>query len=106
MIATTFAATGVCALLLAVDGGTTSDGAAAAEWIAPAADTAPEASAESSSPAPLPVPKPRYETVVTAPMPADRAPREDPVAAATVVFPDDSPRAFDDLGDLLAEVPG
>jgi iron complex outermembrane receptor protein len=47
-----------------------------------------------------------YQSVVTAPPRTDRAPREDPVAAASVVFPDDSPRALDDLGDLLAEVPG
>jgi outer membrane receptor protein involved in Fe transport len=51
--------------------------------------------------------RPKYETTIIAPpVVAARAPREDQVAAATVVFPDDSPRAFDDLGDLLAEVPG
>jgi iron complex outermembrane receptor protein len=34
------------------------------------------------------------------------APREDRAAAASVVRPDDSPRAYDDLGTLLVEVPG
>jgi iron complex outermembrane receptor protein len=43
---------------------------------------------------------------VTAPPPPDRAPRADAFAAASVVFPAESPRAFDDLGDLLLEVPG
>jgi outer membrane receptor protein involved in Fe transport len=46
------------------------------------------------------------ETVVTAPLPPARAPREDQAAAATVVLPGDSPRARDDLGQLMAEVPG
>jgi iron complex outermembrane receptor protein len=44
-------------------------------------------------------------TVVTAPV-VVAAPRADPIAASSVVFPQDSPRAFDDLGDLLVEVPG
>jgi outer membrane cobalamin receptor len=47
-----------------------------------------------------------YETVVVAPPPVIEAPRADSIAAASVVFPSDSPRAFDDLGDLLVEVPG
>ena len=51
-------------------------------------------------------PPPAFETVVTAhPAPA-AAPREDLTAAASVVVPDASPRAFDDLGGLLLEVPG
>ena len=49
---------------------------------------------------------PAYVTVVNAPAPASVAPRADPIAAASVIFPQDSPRAFDDLGDLLVEVPG
>lgn len=54
-------------------------------------------------PAPL-APAPAFETVVTAPAPLE--PREDRAAAASVVFPAESPRAHDDLGDLLGEVPG
>ncbi len=49
---------------------------------------------------------PAYQTVVTARAPPAAAPRADSIAAASVVFPADSPRAFDDLGDLLVEVPG
>jgi iron complex outermembrane receptor protein len=44
--------------------------------------------------------------VVAPPSAPSRAPREDRTAAASVVVPDESPRAFDDLGDLLTEVPG
>jgi outer membrane cobalamin receptor len=74
----------------------------------PAVPPPPPSPPPSASPSPSPpvARPPRYETVVTGPARPERAPREDPVAAATVVFPDDSPRAFDDLGDLLAEVPG
>src|SRR5262245_59395898 len=43
------------------------------------------------------------ETVVTAPPLPAHAPREDQAAAASVVLPDDSPRARDDLGTLLSE---
>jgi outer membrane receptor protein involved in Fe transport len=46
------------------------------------------------------------ETVVTAPPPPPHAPREDQAAAATVVIPGESPRAYDDLGQLVLEVPG
>jgi iron complex outermembrane receptor protein len=46
------------------------------------------------------------ETVVrTAPQPAAQ-PRADQSAAASVVAPGDSPRAYDDLGSLLLEIPG
>jgi iron complex outermembrane receptor protein len=49
---------------------------------------------------------PALETVVTArPEPAF-VPREDRAATASVVIPDDSPRAIDDVGSLLLEVPG
>ncbi|MDB4982817.1 MAG: TonB-dependent receptor, partial [Myxococcales bacterium] len=53
------------------------------------------------------VPAP-YETVVTAPtlVTAASAPREDRAASASVVVPADSPRAHDDLGSLMLEVPG
>jgi iron complex outermembrane receptor protein len=47
-----------------------------------------------------------YETVVTAPPPDPQLPREDHAAAASVVLPDASPRAYDDLGTLLLDVPG
>ena len=49
---------------------------------------------------------PHNETVVTAPALIATAPREDRSAAATVLVPRESPRAADDLGSLLLEVPG
>src|SRR5437899_2265243 len=55
---------------------------------------------------PAPAPPPISETVVTAPVPPAHAPREDQAAAASVVLPEESPRALDDVGTLLAEVPG
>jgi outer membrane cobalamin receptor len=48
----------------------------------------------------------RFQTVVTGPEPTPTAPREDRAAAASVVLPSESPRAYDDLGTLLLEVPG
>jgi outer membrane receptor protein involved in Fe transport len=45
------------------------------------------------------------ETVVRAPANAG-LPREDHAAAGSVVIPDDSPRAYDDVGSLMLEVPG
>jgi outer membrane receptor protein involved in Fe transport len=50
--------------------------------------------------------KPAFETTVTAPAAAPLAPREDPAAAASVVVPSESPRAYDDIGSLLLQVPG
>ena len=50
--------------------------------------------------------KPLYQTTVTAPTPMSTVPREDPAAAASVVLPSESPRAYDDLGSLLLQVPG
>ncbi len=50
--------------------------------------------------------KPLFQTTVTAPAAAPAAPREDRAAAASVVFPSESPRAYDDLGSLLRQVPG
>jgi iron complex outermembrane receptor protein len=77
-----------------------------------AAATAPDAGGAAAPapplpppPAPPPAPRP-YETVVRAPRAPARAAREDRVAASTVIVPDDSPHAFDDLGDLLEQVPG
>jgi iron complex outermembrane receptor protein len=67
---------------------------------------APPAIAAEPAPPPAPLPPPRNETVVTAPALAASAPREDRAAAATVVRPRESPRAADDLGTLLLEVPG
>jgi outer membrane receptor protein involved in Fe transport len=51
---------------------------------------------------------PRYETVVTSPtaVTAQISPREDRAASASVVLPAESPRAYDDLGALMLEVPG
>jgi iron complex outermembrane receptor protein len=52
-------------------------------------------------------PPPRtFETVVTAPSAPSATPRADRTASATVVLPGDSPRAYDDLGTLMLEVPG
>jgi iron complex outermembrane receptor protein len=52
-----------------------------------------------------PAPPRAYETVVV-PVPEAPAPREDRAASGSVVLPADSPRAYDDLGTLLMEVPG
>jgi vitamin B12 transporter len=46
------------------------------------------------------------ETVVTAHPSAPAAPRDDQASAASVVLPDESPTAYDDLGALMREVPG
>ena len=46
------------------------------------------------------------ETVVRAAPEPVAKPREDQAAAASVVVPDESPRAYDDLGSLLAQAPG
>jgi outer membrane receptor protein involved in Fe transport len=51
-------------------------------------------------------PPSRNTTTVTAPLVAPSAPREDSSAAASVILPSESPRAYDDLGTLLLEVPG
>ncbi len=53
-----------------------------------------------------PSPRPRDSTTVTAPLTAPATPREDTSAAASVVLPSESPRAYDNLGTLLLEVPG
>jgi outer membrane receptor protein involved in Fe transport len=53
-----------------------------------------------------PPPAHPYETVVTAPPPVAATPRADRLASASVVSPDDSPRAHDDLGTLMLEIPG
>ena len=50
-------------------------------------------------------PATRSETIVRASAPATQ-PRADQAATVSVVVPDDSPRAYDDLAALLAEVPG
>ena len=47
-----------------------------------------------------------FQTTVTAPAAEPAAPREDRAAAASVVIPSDSPRAYDDLGSILLQVPG
>jgi outer membrane receptor protein involved in Fe transport len=53
-----------------------------------------------------PPPAHPYETVVTATPPVAETPRADRLASASVVLPDDSPRAHDDLGTLMLEIPG
>ena len=51
-------------------------------------------------------PHPNDETVVKARSQPASAPRADQSAAASVVAPEDSPRAYDDLATLLIEIPG
>ena len=53
-----------------------------------------------------PSPASSNETIVTVTAPAAATPRADRLASGTVVSPDDSPRAHDDLGTLMLEVPG
>jgi outer membrane cobalamin receptor len=56
---------------------------------------------EAAPPAPVP-----FSTTVLAASPPPATPREDGAAAASVLSPSESPRAFDDLGTLLLQVPG
>jgi iron complex outermembrane receptor protein len=49
---------------------------------------------------------PAQQTTVTVHTQPPEAPAEDRAAAASVVRPEDSPHAYDDLATLLAEVPG
>jgi iron complex outermembrane receptor protein len=56
-------------------------------------------------PAAPPAPAP-FSTTVTGPSLAPTTPREDSAAAATVILPAETPRAYDDLGTMLLEVPG
>jgi len=49
---------------------------------------------------------PVNQTTVVAPLPPAATPREDQTSAASVLVPSQSPRATDDLGTLLLEVPG
>ena len=53
-----------------------------------------------------PATPPTLETVVTARPDPVSLPREDHAASASVVIPDESPRAVDDIGSLLLPVPG
>jgi iron complex outermembrane receptor protein len=69
---------------------------------APAPEPAPAAPPDLASPARQPL----YQTTVTAPAGVATTPREDRAAAASVVVPSESPRAYDDLGSLLLQVPG
>ena len=59
-----------------------------------------------TAPATEPPSPPPFRTTVTAPETPSTVPREDRAAAASVVLPADSPRAYDDLGSLLLQVPG
>ena len=71
----------------------------------PAADPEPPPAPSPSPASPRlePLPAAQAETVVRA---APAAPRADQAATVSVVVPDESPRAYDDLASLLAEVPG
>ncbi|HXJ20251.1 MAG TPA: TonB-dependent receptor [Polyangia bacterium] len=68
-------------------------------WALDLSARAAEPPGASSSEAPL-------QTTVTAPVPAAMLPREDRSASASVVLTSESPRAYDDLGSLLLQVPG
>jgi outer membrane cobalamin receptor len=85
------------------------DGPVEADGPGEAAGAPAPAAPETAWPAPPPAraasPPTSSETVVKS-GPAPSAPRADQSAAASVVRPDDSPRAYDDLGSLLAEIPG
>lgn len=75
-------------------------------WAEAPTPTATEAPTVQPTVTPAPASPPKFQTVVTGPEPAPTAPREDRAAAASVVLPSESPRAYDDLGSLLLEVPG
>lgn len=101
----------------AAAGGTTTDAGAADGATPSAVDAGPRAPAEVAPAldAGRPTPPPaatapesdsRFRTTVTAPAVAPSVPREDRAAAASVVLPAESPRAYDDLGTLLLQVPG
>ncbi len=77
-------------------------GSSAIRVPARAADERPATDAVAATPEREPV----FQTTVTAPTAAPSAPREDRSAAASVVLPSESPRAYDDLGSLLLQVPG
>ena len=68
--------------------------------LAAAASRAARADEAAGAPPPIP------ETVVSARQEPAAAPREDRSAAASVIAPDESPRAHEDLTSLLLEVPG
>jgi outer membrane cobalamin receptor len=79
-----------------------------AGWATPApalgAEQAREPASASSSVAAATAPA--FESVVSGARTPPHAAREDLAAASTVLLPADSPRARDDLGGLLVEVPG
>jgi len=63
-------------------------------------------SAELTAAPTVPEARTGFQTTVTAPVAPSSLPREDRAAAASVVLPAESPRAYDDLGSLLLQVPG
>ncbi|HEX2660551.1 MAG TPA: TonB-dependent receptor [Polyangia bacterium] len=79
------------------DGGAPSDSTPADESATPVADERVE---------PAPVTASDAQSIVTATRVAPNAAREDVAAASSVRLPAESPRARDDLGALLLEVPG
>ena len=84
--------------------------AAAARELPADAPTPPPATASASEPAvapPVSAPEDApYQSLVTASRFESRAAREDVAATSSVIIPAESPRARDDLGSLLLEVPG
>jgi outer membrane receptor protein involved in Fe transport len=93
------------------DAGGAGGHSAAVPDAAPAPVAAPPPVAASGPPKPPsearpPAGKPAFQTTVLGPSAAPTAPREDAAAAASVVLPSESPRAYDDIGSLLLQVPG
>lgn len=75
--------------------------------VAAASTVPPPSPAPSSTPSSAPSSPPSVgTTVVTASRLAAEAPREDHTSSSSVVRPAESPRALDDLGTVLLEVPG
>jgi iron complex outermembrane receptor protein len=92
----------------ATDAGTAPDASFEADE-STAEATAQEPRVVVPAPAPAPVSVDRVsndETVVKARSQPASAPRADQSAAASVVAPEDSQRAYDDLASLLVEIPG
>ncbi|HEY8924767.1 MAG TPA: TonB-dependent receptor plug domain-containing protein, partial [Polyangia bacterium] len=71
----------------------------------PVSATASLSDSEGAAPAPASE-EPPYQSLVTASRFEPSAAREDVAATSSVIIPAESPRARDDLGSLLLEVPG
>jgi len=89
------------------DSSTAAGAAERVEPEAPAPAPPPASPAVSVPPPAAAAPEPpAYQSLVTASRIAPAAAREDVAATSSVIIPAESPRARDDLGSLLLEVPG